>query len=53
MNPVNEQDQVWVAWWQEKKDEVMNMSQCRLAAHNQSLHVGFAAVHHKTFGLLA
>jgi hypothetical protein len=30
----------------------VDRSQCRVAAHHQSLHVGFAAVHHKTIGLL-
>jgi hypothetical protein len=36
------------AWWQEKQDEVVDRSRWRVAAHNRSLHVGFAAVHHKT-----
>jgi hypothetical protein len=40
------------AWWQEKQDEVVDRSQCRVAAHNRSLHVGFATVHHKTVGYL-
>jgi hypothetical protein len=40
------------AWWQEKQDEVMDMSRCRVAAHDRSLHEGFAAVHQKTVGLL-
>jgi hypothetical protein len=35
-----------------KQDEVVNRSLCRVAAHNQSLHTGFAAVHQKTVGLL-
>ena len=52
MDPVAKQDQVRTAWWQEKQDEVMDMSRCRVAAHDQSLHTGFAAVHHKTVGLL-
>jgi hypothetical protein len=39
---------VRAAWWQEKQDEVVDRSRCRVAAHNRSLHVGFAAVHHKT-----
>jgi hypothetical protein len=39
-------------WWQEKQDEVVDQSRCRVAAHNRSLHVGFAAVHQKTAGLL-
>jgi hypothetical protein len=40
--------QVRAAWWQEKEDEVIDRSRCRVAAHNRSLHAGFAAVHHKT-----
>jgi hypothetical protein len=44
--------QVWAAWWQEKQDEVVDQSRCMLEAHNRGLHVGFAAVHHKTIGLL-
>jgi hypothetical protein len=40
------------AWWQEKQYEVVDWSRCRVEAHNRSLHEGFAAVHHKTFGLL-
>jgi hypothetical protein len=39
---------VQAAWWQEKQDEVVDRSWCRVAAHNRSLHAGFAAVHHKT-----
>jgi hypothetical protein len=39
-------------WWQEKQDEVVDKSRYRLAAHDQSLHAGFAAVHQKTVGLL-
>jgi hypothetical protein len=35
-----------------KLDEVMDRSRCRVAAHDQSLHVGFATVHHKIVGLL-
>jgi hypothetical protein len=41
MGPVAERDQVWVVWWKEKQDEVVNMSRCRVAAHNRSLHAGF------------
>jgi hypothetical protein len=52
MDPVAERDQVRAAWWEEKRDEVMNTSQCRVAAHNRSLHAEFAVVHHKTIGLL-
>jgi hypothetical protein len=44
--------QVQAAWWHEKKDEVVDRSQCMVAAHDQSLHSGFAAVHHKTVGLI-
>jgi hypothetical protein len=44
--------QVRAAWWQEKQDEVVDQSRCRVAAHNRSLHVGFAEVHHKTVRLL-
>jgi hypothetical protein len=43
MDPVAEWDQVWAAWWQEKQDEVMDKSRCRVVAHDQSLHTGFAA----------
>jgi hypothetical protein len=32
-------------WLQEKEDEVADSSRCRVAAHDQSLHAGFAAVH--------
>jgi hypothetical protein len=39
---------VRAAWWQEKQDEVVDRSRCRVATHNRSLHAGFAAVHHKT-----
>jgi hypothetical protein len=52
MDPMAEPDQVRAAWWQEKQDEVIGMSWCRVAAHDQRLHAGFAVVHHKTIGLL-
>jgi hypothetical protein len=39
---------VRAAWWQEKQDEVVDRSWCRVVAHNRSLHAGFAAVHRKT-----
>jgi hypothetical protein len=39
---------VRAAWWQEKQDEVVDRSRCKVAAHNRSLHAGFVAVHHKT-----
>jgi hypothetical protein len=35
-----------------KQDEVVDRSRCRVAAHDWSLHAGFAAVHQKTIGLL-
>jgi hypothetical protein len=50
MDPVAEQDHVRAAWWQENQ-EVVDISRCRVAAHDWSLHVGFAAIHHKTVGL--
>jgi hypothetical protein len=31
-----------------KQDEVVDRSQCRVAAYNRSLHVEFTVVHHKT-----
>jgi hypothetical protein len=34
------------------KNEVVDRSRCRVAAHDGSLHSGFAAVHHKTVRLL-
>jgi hypothetical protein len=40
---------VRAAWWQEKQDEVVDSSRCRVAAHDRSLHAGFAAVHHKGY----
>jgi hypothetical protein len=57
MDQVAERDQVRVAWWQEKQDEVMDMSRCRVAAHrvvahDRSLQAGFAVIHHKTVKLL-
>jgi hypothetical protein len=42
---------VRAAWWQEKQDEVVDRSRCRVAAHGWSLHAGFVAVHHKTVGV--
>jgi hypothetical protein len=50
MDPVAKRDQVRAAWWQEKQDEVVDRSQCRVAAHYRSLHAGFVVVHHKTVG---
>jgi hypothetical protein len=50
--PDGQRGQVQTAWWQEKQDEVVDRSRCRVAAHDRSLHTGFAAVHHKTVGLL-
>jgi hypothetical protein len=34
------------------QDNVVHRSRCRVAADNQTLHEGFAAVHQKTVGLL-
>jgi hypothetical protein len=50
--PNGQGGQVRAAWWQEKQDEVVDRSRCRVAAHNRSLHMRFAVVHHKTIGLL-
>jgi hypothetical protein len=52
MDPVAERDQVRAAWWQEKQDEVVDWSQCRVTSHDHSLQARFAVVHHKTVGLL-
>jgi hypothetical protein len=52
MDPVAERDQVRAAWWQEKIDEVMDRSRCRVEAHDRSLHAGFVAVHYKIVELL-
>jgi hypothetical protein len=43
---------VEVPWWQEKQDEVIDWSRCRVAAHDRILHAGFAEIHHKIVGLL-
>jgi hypothetical protein len=32
---------VRATWWQEKQDEVVDRSQCRVAARDRSLHAGF------------
>jgi hypothetical protein len=45
MDPVAERGQMRAAWWQEKQDEVVISSQCRVVAHDRSLHAGFAAIH--------
>jgi hypothetical protein len=50
--PGGQRGRVRAAWWQEKQDEVVDKSRCRVAAHDRSLHAGFTAVHHKTVGLL-
>jgi hypothetical protein len=50
--PSGQRGRVRAAWWQEKQDKVVNKSRCRLAAHDQSLHTGFAVVQHKTVELL-
>jgi hypothetical protein len=52
MDPVARRNQVRAAWWQEKQEEVVDWSRCRIEAHDRSLHVGFAAIHHKIVGLL-
>jgi hypothetical protein len=46
--PGGQRGQVRAAWWQQKQDEVVDRSRCRVTAHNRSLHSGFAVVHHKT-----
>jgi hypothetical protein len=38
MDLVAELDQVRAAWWQEKEDNVVDRSRCRVAAHGRSLH---------------
>jgi hypothetical protein len=50
--PGGQRGQVRAAWWQENQDEVMGRSRCRVAAHDRSLHAGFAAVHQKLSGYL-
>jgi hypothetical protein len=50
--PGGQRGQVRAAWWQEKQDKVVDRSRCRVTAHDRNLHAGFAAVHHKTVGLL-
>jgi hypothetical protein len=52
MDLAAEWDQVQDACWQEKQGEVVDMSLCRVVDHDRSLHVGFAAVHHKPVELL-
>jgi hypothetical protein len=52
MDPMAERDQVRAAWLHEKQDEVMDMSRCRVADHNHSLHTGFVVVHQETFRLI-
>jgi hypothetical protein len=52
MDPVARRNQVRAAWWQEKQEEVVDWSRCRIEAHDRSLHVGFVAIHHKIVGLL-
>jgi hypothetical protein len=49
--PGGQRGQVRAAWWREKQDKVVDRSRCRVAAHDQSLHAGFVAVHHKTVEL--
>jgi hypothetical protein len=48
LDSLAEWNQVRTTWWQEKQDEVVNWSQCNVAANDRSLHARFA-VHHKTF----
>jgi hypothetical protein len=50
--PGGQWGQVRAAWWQEKQDEVVDRSRCRVAVHNRSLHAGFAVVQYKTVRLL-
>jgi hypothetical protein len=52
MDPVTGRGQVRDAWWQEKQDEVVEMSQCKVAAQNRSLHVGLRRVTIKPLGYL-
>jgi hypothetical protein len=52
MDLVAKQDQVRAAWWQEKQDEVVDCSRCRVATQDRSLHTGFATIHHKPTGYL-
>jgi hypothetical protein len=52
MDLVAKRDQVRVAWKQEKQDDVMDRSRCKVAAHDRSMHAGFATVDHKTIRLL-
>jgi hypothetical protein len=47
MDSVAKRDQVRAAWWQKKQDKAVDMSRCRVAAHDHGLHAGFATVHHK------
>jgi hypothetical protein len=47
MDQVAKRDQMRTACWQEKQYEVLDRIRCRLAAHDRSLHAGFAAIHHK------
>jgi hypothetical protein len=50
--PGGQRGRLQAAWWQEKKDEVVDRSRCRVAAHDRSLHAGFATIHPKIVGLL-
>jgi hypothetical protein len=43
---------VRAAWWQEKQDEVVDRSRCRVAAHDQSLHAGLRRFTRKPSGYL-
>jgi hypothetical protein len=44
--------QVRAAWWQEKQDEIVDRSRCRVAAHNRSLMGGLRLFTTKPIGLL-
>jgi hypothetical protein len=41
---------VRAAWSQEIQDKVVTQSRCRVAAHNRSLHTGFAVIHQRLSG---
>jgi hypothetical protein len=44
--------QVRAAWWQEKQDEVVDRSRCRVEAHDRSLKEGLWQFTTKTSGYL-
>jgi hypothetical protein len=43
---------VQAAWWQEKQDEIVDRSRCRVAAHDRSLHAGLQRFTTKPSGYL-